>query len=1330
MRVLLPALAALAAAAALQSDVAGAATATNVAITAKPAAVTRATTAAFAWKRTGKITSTRCRLGRNRWRACRTSISYRSLKPGVHTFTVQVRGTRTVTRTATWRVDVTVPTAPSVSGGSDAWFAGVRTIAATGSTDAGGAGMAGYQFHVSTDGGTTWSAPAVQNPVMVSAPGVRLVQFRAVDKAGNVSAWAPVSPDTSGTVKIDQTAPGTPVLSGGSPLWQNVVSVDVTVGPLSDAGGSGLAADPLTVETSTNGGSTWSAEAPAASTTVSDEGDTLVRFRSHDAAGNVSLWAQAEVRIDRTAPSDPSLAGGSASWFDSASMLVSASGATDTPGSGIDHYEYETSTDGGSTWSSATSGATASITAEGETVLRFRAIDGAGLTSGWVQGTVRLDRTAPSAPSVSGLMPGWQSVASVTATASGSTDGLSGLDHYEYEISADGGTTWGVATAGDTTDVTDEGRTSLRFRAVDAAGNASAWMSGDAWLDRTAPSDPSLAGGSSAWLSQASESVTASGSADASSGLDRYESETSTDGGSTWSAPTAGSLLAVSAEGETLVRFRAVDAAGLASAWVGATVRLDRTAPTAPGISGSSSAWQNVASVALAASGSTDAGGSGLDHVEHESSTDGGATWSSPTTGASVLVSTEGATRVRFRSVDGAGNTSAWAQGTARIDRSAPSDPTLAGGSLAWSSAASSTITASGSADAGSGIAGYEYQTSTDGGSTWSGSTAGAGATVSAQGQTLVRFRAVDNAGLTSNWVQATVRLDHTAPTAPTVSGGSSAWQNVASLSLSASGSTDAGGASLSGYEYETSTDGGTTWSAPQSGSSTSVSAEGQTLVRFRAVDGAGNSSSWVQGTAKLDRSAPSDPTVSGGSSAWQSVVSLTATASASTDAGSGLTGYEYRTSTDGGTTWSSITSGTSKSATAEGQTLVQFRAIDGVGLRSNWVQATLRIDRTLPTAPTVTGGSTSWRALASVSISASGSTDAGGSSLAGYQYRTSANGGTTWSAATAGTSAAVTAEGTTIVQLRSIDGAGNVSAWVPASAGASNTVKLDRTGPTAPAVTGNNLSWLTSTSVTVTPSGSTDTGGSGFNHYEVRTSTNGGTTWSSTASATSKAITSQGETLVQFRAVDNVGNASGWTQATVRLDRTAPAVPTVAGGSLSWQNLASVTVSATGGSDTMSGLTGYQYRTNAGSGWSGTATGASVAVTAQGTTQVQFRTIDAVGNVSAWTPSSSGATNTVKLDRTAPTTPTVSGGSLTCSKTKRTITGKSSSDSSSGVNHYEYRVSTNGGTTWGATVSASSVTPSVAGSYVVQFRAVDNVGLASAWAPTTNGAANSACLT
>ena len=81
LRVLLPALAALTAAAALQSGVADAATATNVTITAKPAAVTRATTAAFAWKRTGRITSTQCKLDRNRWHACGTSIGFRWSSP-------------------------------------------------------------------------------------------------------------------------------------------------------------------------------------------------------------------------------------------------------------------------------------------------------------------------------------------------------------------------------------------------------------------------------------------------------------------------------------------------------------------------------------------------------------------------------------------------------------------------------------------------------------------------------------------------------------------------------------------------------------------------------------------------------------------------------------------------------------------------------------------------------------------------------------------------------------------------------------------------------------------------------------------------------------------------------------------------------------------------------------------------------------------------------------------------------------------------------------------------------------------------------------------------
>ena len=61
----------------------------------------------------------------------------------------------------------------------------------------------------------------------------------------------------------------------------------------------------------------------------------------------------------------------------------------------------------------------------------------------------------------------------------------------------------------------------------------------------------------------------------------------------------------------------------------------------------------------------------------------------------------------------------------------------------------------------------------------------------------------------------STVRIERTAPTAPTVWGGSTSWQNVSGVTISATGSTDTGGAGFSGYQFRTSSDGGSTWSAP-----------------------------------------------------------------------------------------------------------------------------------------------------------------------------------------------------------------------------------------------------------------------------------------------------------------------------------------------------------------------------------------------------------------------------------------------------------------------------------------------------------------------------------
>ena len=195
------------------------------------------------------------------------------------------------------------------------------------------------------------------------------------------------------------------------------------------------------------------------------------------------------------------------------------------------------------------------------------------------------------------------------------------------------------------------------------------------------------------------------------------------------------------------------------------------------------------------------------------------------------------------------------------------------------------------------------------------------------------------------------------------------------------------------------------------------------------------------------------------------------------------MASYQYRTSTDGGTTWGTPATGNPATITAEGQTLVQYRAVDAAGNSSNWFPAvpiagsTVQIDRTAPGAPTVTGGSSSWQNVPSISFTASGSADSGGSGLSVYQYRTSTNGGTSWSGTLTGAAATVTGEGTTIVQFRVLGRRRELLRLGPGQRRPSNTAQIDRTPPTAPGATGGSLSWQSVPSVTVTPTGATDSG-------------------------------------------------------------------------------------------------------------------------------------------------------------------------------------------------------------------------------------------------------------
>jgi hypothetical protein len=133
------------------------------------------------------------------------------------------------------------------------------------------------------------------------------------------------------------------------------------------------------------------------------------------------------------------------------------------------------------------------------------------------------------------------------------------------------------------------------------------------------------------------------------------------------------------------------------------------------------------------------------------------------------------------------------------------------------------------------------------------------------------------------------------------------------------------------------------------------------------------------------------------------------------------------------------------------------------------------------------------------------------------------------------------------------------------------------------------------------------------------------------------------------------------------------------------------------------------------------------VTISAEGTTKVQFRSIDNAGNTSGWT--TAGNSSTARLDRTAPTLPTITGGwgTATCKNTTIRIKASAATDTTSGLAGYRYRYSINGGT-WSTTRTGSQTWLSTAGTYVVQFESYDNAGNTSAWAPTVNGTANTAC--
>jgi ribosomal protein L40E len=299
------------------------------------------------------------------------------------------------------------------------------------------------------------------------------------------------------------------------------------------------------------------------------------------------------------------------------------------------------------------------------------------------------------------------------------------------------------------------------------------------------------------------------------------------------------------------------------------------------------------------------------------------------------------------------------------------------------------------------------------------------------------------------------------------------------------------------------------------------------------------------------------------------------------------------------------------------------------------------------------------------------------------YSFRLDENPWSVWSTSTSCTFSGLT-EGNHTFYVKARDAVGNESIKT-------YTFKVDMTPPTngypsSPA----NDAWINASPVVLTWSAGFDSG-SGISFYEWQiddSPTFETVKYSGTSNTTSASVTlPEGRWYWRIRARDAAGNYSAWSSAySFKVDRTPPTngSPTSPPDG-SWINTSPIVLTWSPGSDSLSGVSGYEWQVDddpsfSSPNYSGTSTSTSASISPpEGKWYWRVKTKDIAGNCSAWSK-----TFSFSLDRTAPSINKIKGPDYGEEiHTSYAIFEWSATDSFSGVSSYFYRTSTDGGKTW-----------------------------------------------
>ena len=395
-------------------------------------------------------------------------------------------GTATITATAKdgsgifGSAAVTVAGKPTISVTDDhsGWAASVPLTVATTTYDSNASAHVAVSF--SADGNTFGSSqPVTGGSYTANENGT--YRFTVTDGLSQTASQdVPVS-------RIDSTTPNTPTITNAgnyvSSKWYNtpqtVAATFATTGGCAEH-----------LQYSFNG-QDW---VDGTSAAVSVEGTTNVSFRVIDALDRAGNTVSVPVNIDTAKPVVQINSNGytDGTWTKN-NVMLNVSNSTQNLGTTA--FEYSTD---GLNWSSVTGG---SITdsAEGSTTYQFRAKSASGVVSNDQSITVKIDKTAPTGMLISFKQNPFKTVAhfatfglffgnTVDVNFSANDQGGSGIDHYQYQTVAEGGTfdengTWQTGSLS----ISPEYKGTIYARAVDKVGHVSGYVAKALVVDKTAP---------------------------------------------------------------------------------------------------------------------------------------------------------------------------------------------------------------------------------------------------------------------------------------------------------------------------------------------------------------------------------------------------------------------------------------------------------------------------------------------------------------------------------------------------------------------------------------------------------------------------------------------------------------------------------------------------------------------------------------------------------------------------------------------------------------------------------------------------------------------------